>query len=236
MSEFRKHQQAAIEAVARHFSATVERGKNPPDAYLQIGGKRVAVEVTAIQRRIADRGCPAEPRLRLDKVALRVVRVLQANLNAVVPEGETVIVTITAPIRLAAKTTSELEERIRACLMRRSRSVEVKDSIHGNQIQFLVVKGIPRRAAKVIGFVHNPDTDPGILLEMTRSLLERIGAAAGKRASARFAGDRWLVVAVEDELPWVETYRQVYSRLSMPSDFKKIVMVVAGGRVETLTG
>ena len=112
----------------------------------------------------------------------------------------------------------------------------MKDSIHGNQIQFLGVKGIPRRAAKVIGFVHNPDTDPGILLEMTRSLLERIGAAAGKRASARFAGDRWLVVAVEDELPWVETYRQVYSQLSMPSDFKKIVMVVAGGRVETLTG
>jgi hypothetical protein len=67
-------------------------------------------------------------------------------------------------------------------------------------------------------------------------LIERIGTAAGKRAPARFSGDRWLVLANEDEPSHIETYRHVYSQLSLPNDFKKILMVFAGGRVEALAG
>jgi hypothetical protein len=49
--------------------------------------------------------------------------------------------------------------------------------------------------SQVIGFVHNPDSDPDVLLRLTQSLLQHIGAAAGKRAPKKFTGDRWLVVA-----------------------------------------
>jgi hypothetical protein len=45
MNELRKQEQAAIEAVAGHFSATWEKGEGPPDAYIAIGGKRIAVEI-----------------------------------------------------------------------------------------------------------------------------------------------------------------------------------------------
>jgi hypothetical protein len=51
-----KREQAAIEAVARHFSATWKRGGgDSPDAYATIAGKRIAVEVTATKPRIAER-------------------------------------------------------------------------------------------------------------------------------------------------------------------------------------
>jgi hypothetical protein len=88
MSKLRKQEQAAIEAVARRFSATWEKGDgDSPDAYVTIAGKRIAVEVTAIKQRIAERGDLTKPRLRLDRVALRLVGDLQATLSEFVPDG-----------------------------------------------------------------------------------------------------------------------------------------------------
>jgi hypothetical protein len=55
-------------------------------------------------------------------------------------------------------------------------------------------------------------------------------------APAEFAGDRWLVLAGENQLSHIEPYRHVYSQLSIPTDFKKILMVLDGSRIETLTG
>jgi hypothetical protein len=52
---------------------------------------------------------------------------------------------------------------------------------------------------------------------------------------ARSRGDRWLVLANGYELTDIETYRRVYSQLSIPHNFKKILMVFDGGRVEALT-
>jgi hypothetical protein len=114
--------------------------------------------------------------------------------------------------------------------------VDAKDTIHGNQIRVRVVKGGSKRTPKVIGFVHNPDSDPDVLLDVTHSMIKRIRAKAGEGAPAVFAGDRWLVLSSEDRLSHIEPYRHVYSQLSMPNDFKRILMVLAGGRIEALTG
>ena len=107
----RRRERVAIEAVARHFSATWEQGEEPPDAYLTIARKRIAVEVTTIRQGIADRGGLTKPRLRFDRVALGLVRRLQAALGESVPDGKTLIVTITAPIRVPSKTAAALEDK-----------------------------------------------------------------------------------------------------------------------------
>ena len=237
MSKLRNQEQAAIEIVARHFSGTWEKGDgDSPDAYVTIAGKRIAAEVTAIKQRIAERGDLTRPRLRFDRVALGLVGGLLAALSEFVPDGEAVILTITAPIRLPSKTAAALESKIRDCLARRSARVEVKGTIYGNQIRVRLVRGVSRRMSKVIGFVHNPDSDPDVLLRLTQSLLQHIGTAADKCPPDKFTGDRWLVVANKDGLSYIETYRHVYSQLSNSTDFKKILVVLAGGRVETLTG
>ena len=208
MSGVGKRERAALEAVARHFSATWEKGEAPPDAYLTIAGKRIAVEVTTTKLRIAERGGLTKPRLRFDRVALGFVRRLQA-----------------AP-----------EDNIRTYLARQSAQGEAKHTIHGNQIRVRLVKGGSRRTTKVIGFVHNPDSDPDVLFDITLSLIERIGAKARTGAPARSADDRWLVLAGDDRFSYIEPYRHVYSQLSIPTGFKKILVVLADGRIETLTG
>ena len=152
------------------------------------------------------------------------------------PDGRTLILTITAPIRVPSKTAAALEDNIRTYLARQSAKGEVEQTIHGNQIRVRLVKGGSRRTTKVIGFVHNPDSDPDVLFDITLSLLERIGAKARKGAPAGSTSERWLVLAGDDRFSQMEIYRQVYYQLSIPTDFKKILMVLADGRIETLTG
>ena len=208
MSGLGQRERDVLAAVARHFSATWEKGEAPPDAYLTIAGKRIAVEVTTTKLRIAERGGLTKPRLRFDRVALGFVRRLQA-----------------AP-----------EDNIRTYLARQSAQGEAKHTIHGNQIRVRLVKGGSRRTTKVIGFVHNPDSDPDVLFDITLSLIERIGAKARTGAPARSADDRWLVLAGDDRFSYIEPYRHVCSQLSIPTGFKKILVVLADGRIETLTG
>lgn len=235
MSELRKPERAAIEALAKHFSATWENGEQPPDAYVKIGKKEIAVDITAIKQRMIKWDDQAKPRLRFDKVVLGLIGRLQTGLHATVPDGKTLIVTVTAPIRLPGKTADTLEDRILSSLAHRSARLELKDTIHGNQIRVRLVKSFGG-TSRVIGFVHNPDSDPEILLGVTDLLLKCIGADAGKGMPAGFAGDRWLVIGYEGKPIQVDTYRQVCSQISLPSDLKKVLMVFAGGLVESLSG
>lgn len=235
MSDVKKEGRTAVEAVARRFSATWEEGSDPSNAYIMVAGKRVAVDITTLKRRGSGQGDAPKPRLRFDKVATRLIERLQATLGETVPDGMTVLLTITAPIRLPSKTAAALEDKIQTLLGRGSPGRDEKDTIHGNRVQIRLLGGGSGRVPKMIGFVHNPDSEPLLLLNMTRELLELMSAQAGKRAT-RPPGDRWLVVISAEGISCFEAYRYIYSQLHMATDFKKILMVFGDGRVEVLTG
>jgi len=235
MRDLKKQERIAIEAVSRRFSATWEKGTDPPDAYITVAGKRVAVDVTTLKRRGTGQVNAAKLRLRFDKVATRLIERLQATLGDIVPDGMIVLLTITAPIRLPSKTAAALEDKIQTLLGRGSPGRDEKDTIHGNRVQIRLLRDESERAPKMIGFVHNSDSDPLLLLNMTRELLELISAEAGRRTMGP-AGDRWLVVISAGGISYLQAYRYIYSRLRMATDFKKILMVFGDGRVEVLAG
>jgi len=91
------------------------------------------------------------------------------------------------------------------------------------------------RAPQMIGFVHNSDSDPLLLLNMTGELLELINAEVG-RLAPRPAGDRWLVLISGAGISFLEAYRYIYSQLRMAIGFKRILMVFSDGRIGMLTG
>jgi hypothetical protein len=234
MRELKKQERAAIEAVTRHFSATWGKGGDSADARLVVAGKRVAVDITTLNRRGTGQANAAKPHLRFDKVATRLMERLRANVGATrQPTGMTVLLTITAPIRLASKTAAALEEKIQTLSERGSRGRDVKVTLHGNRVMIRLLRGKSELTPNMIGFVHNPDSDPVLLLNMTRELIELISAAAGRWAP-RLAGDRWLVVMSDREFSCLEAYRTVYSQLRMATGFSKILMVFRDGRVGIL--
>ena len=234
MRDLKKQERMAIDAVAGRFSATLEKGSDPPDAYLTVDGKRVAVDITTLKRRGTDHGNDNKPGLRFDKVATRLIERLQASLGGTVPDGLTVLLTITAPIRLPAKTAASLEDKIQSLLGRGSPGRDEKGTIHGNRVRIRLLRVQSERAPKLIGFVHNCDSDSLRLLNMTCELLELISAEAGR--APRLAGDRWLVLISAGEISWLAAYRYIYSRLRIATGFKQIVMVFGNGQVGILTG
>jgi hypothetical protein len=233
MSDLKKEERAALDAVARRFSATWEQHSDPPDADLMVAGKRVAVEIRTLKRRGAGQGHAAKPRLRFDKVATRLLARLRTTLGDIVPDGTTVVLTVTAPIRVAAKTAAALEDRIHTLLTRRSAGRDQRATINGNRVQIRVLRNQSERAPKFIGFVHNADTDPVLLLNLTRELLELFSVEADRRAT-KHAGDRWLVVMSAGGSAWLDAYRDSYSQLRMATGFTKILVAFRDGRVGEL--
>lgn len=234
MSGLKKQERTAIVALASRFSATWEKRSEPAKAYITVGGKRVAVDIATPKRRDAGQGNAAKPRLRFDKVATRLMERLQATVGKSVPDGMTVLLTITAPIRLPSKTAGALECKIQILVGRGSPHRDEKDTIHGNRVQIRLVRGESLRVPKMIGFVHNSDSHPLLLLNMTCELLELMSAVAGRPAPS-LAGDRWLVVISARGTSCLQAYRYIYSQLRMATGYKKTLVVFGDGRVEVLT-
>jgi len=128
-----------------------------------------------------------------------------------------VILTITAPIRQNSRTAAALEDRIRQLLA--ARRAQFKATIHGNRIQVRVLKGGASRTSTLIGFVHNPEPDPAVLFDVTRSLLACVGSG---KASPR--DERWLIIANHDGPAPFETVRQVCLALRARTVFKRILL------------
>lgn len=112
------------------------------------------------------------PRLRFDRVATRLLDRLRDSLRKAVPGGATVLVTVTAPIRLASKTAAELEEKIQTLLRRGSPGRDRKYTIHGNRVRIRVVKHGRARSPKFLGFVHNSESDARQILDTASASLE----------------------------------------------------------------
>jgi hypothetical protein len=224
----KKQERAAVEDVAKHLSATWEEGDGSPKAWLVIGRKRIAVEVTTIEQRRAAAAITIKPRLRFDKTALGLVERLRMGLDDSVPDGRTVMVTVTAPIRQDSKTSVVLEQTIRATLAARPPRRDIKIAIHGNQVRVRVVKSRSAQTPKLIGFVHNPD--PGadlVLLDSAEALLDCIVAT-------KYPGASWLVIANEHSFLPAEIWRRISAQLSLLAGFKAVLMVFSEGRIEWL--
>jgi hypothetical protein len=120
---------------------------------------------------VSERSTPQRG-LRFDKVALRLISQLQSTLRDDVPEGKTILVTVSAPIVLPAKTATAIAKHVRRWLGDPS-SAECRTTINGNQICVRVVRSGSNRSANVLGFVHNAEVDTTTLLNTAQSSLHQ---------------------------------------------------------------
>jgi len=111
--------------------------------------------------------------LRFDKVAIGLIDRIEAAVRAEIPAGTTVAFTLTAPIRSDSKTGMAVEEKIRAVLARRGKATDVTASIFENRVRIRLIKPASNGAPKVLGFVHNPDADSRLILDVAQAILAR---------------------------------------------------------------
>ena len=232
----RSAQQSAIEAVAKHFSATWESAAEASDAYLTVRGQKIALGIAVLSQQSSRQKSVTKVRLREDKVAQRVLRDLESALHAHVPAGKSVILTLGAPIKVSRKLVVALTDVLVTYLESGSVEVDEKRTILGNRVRFRVLRLTSKWPAKVIGFVFTGDPAPGVLASTITSLHDEIVAMAKRRPPTGFSGDRWLVLVSDNWIADVKTYRRAYSLLSPSHDISMILMVSVSGRIEVLAG
>jgi hypothetical protein len=129
--------------------------------------KSPASDPDTIEREIIARLRAAKLRLRFDKVALRLVGGLKVALARVVPDGRTVLFTITAPIRLPGKTASAPEHMVRSS----PPDAERREVVHGNEVRIRGLRAVRKDMPKALGFVHSAESDAGAVLALAEAWL-----------------------------------------------------------------
>lgn len=126
----------------------------------------MASKTDTIERKISKRIAAAGIRLRFDKVALRLIDGVKAHVGQSLPADQSILFTVTAPVKLAAKTSSALQE-----WLARLRSEGRSTTINGNEIRARIVLRIPSDMPRVMGFVHNPENNADLLLDIAETSL-----------------------------------------------------------------
>jgi hypothetical protein len=111
--------------------------------------------------------------LRFDRVVVRVLGDLRAFADVAVPEGLAIALTLSAPIRLPAKTAEALREKIAALLSSEERPGDQGTEVQGNQVSLRLVQRPASRRPKLVGLVHNPSTNAVELLDLAERWLRR---------------------------------------------------------------
>jgi hypothetical protein len=233
--ELSDHEVAALAAVTVGAGATWTIGEGRPDAYLTIGTRRVAVDVATVPSRRAAHGVDGTPRLLFDRVARRFIDELQAELSEAAG-SRTVVVTHTAPIRMAGRTRAELTARVLDLLRSTSANADASEAIRGNEIRIRVLDLDRSSRGSVVVFIHNPKSDAEVLLDVTQSLLEAFASIARVPVAASGRDDRWLVLVDAEATTGVKTYQRVFDQLPPPPGFTRVLLVSGGRRVESLMG
>jgi hypothetical protein len=114
---------------------------------------------------------PAKLGLRFDRVVIGVLGDLRSFVEVATPETLSVLVTISAPIRLPAKTVSDLKTNITARLAAGSRQADSSIILHGNSIRIRLLERSAKVRTRLIGFVHNPGTAAERLLDLAEDWL-----------------------------------------------------------------
>lgn len=113
--------------------------------------------------------------LRFDRVVVRVLGDLRAFAEARTPAGAAVVVSITAPIRLPARTVEDIEDAIASLLVAGGRQGDLSASFRGNGVRLRLVEQAGDGAPRLIGFVHNPGSSAEALLDLAEHWLRARG-------------------------------------------------------------
>jgi hypothetical protein len=227
--QLRGDENFVIDSVARSFSGTWRSGENPPDAYLSVNNREVAVEIsTLMESRNDGRGGTVSVASDYTPPG-QLANELQEELQAEIPFGRGVILDLKWPFL----NKRALRGEIRQLLL--SAQTERKLKIEGNEIAIKISSdsGCPGRVDAVISSSALPRYD--IPTTAWCILQERVAAKAEKCRSLKFKGPVWLALRNRYLPADAETYRRAMKMFAIDHPFEKILLVSRDGSVDELS-
>ncbi len=227
-----------IESLANFFSAEWWAGEDPPDAYLKVEGREIAVEISTLMQNQSDGRGGTRSRMSDDAPALQLVDELNQELEGEIPYGHTVILILRTPILRKRILKPKLKETI-LDLVSRGRVQKLQKNILDNRIEATL--SLNDAPGHICGFVC-PSALPqyDILTETWCLLEERIIVKDQNIVKARncnrlpFQGPLWLTLIDRYPLAEVETYQRAMKMIAVDHHFEKILLVSRDGSVTVL--
>jgi hypothetical protein len=118
---------------------------------------------------------PSTLGLRFDRVVVWVLADLRSFVEAAMPGSLSVLVTMSAPVRLPAKTVSDVKARITALVAAGLPRADSSAIVHGNSVRLRLLEHPAQAPMRLIGFVHHPRAAPETLLDLAEQWLRARG-------------------------------------------------------------
>jgi hypothetical protein len=229
--QLRKDEEFVIDAISRAFSGTWRSGEDPPDAYLMMDNREIAVEISILmQSRFDGRGGTVS--LLSDAMSpMRLADELNDDLKSEIPDGRGVILVLKWPFSNMRAVKDHLAREICQLLSSGDSTRQLK--IAGNEITIEIRSHGGPGCVTAVG---TPSALPLYDVQTTAccALQERITAKAEKCRSLKFTGPVWLALLDCYRLADVETYQRAMTMFSVNHPFEKILLVSRDDSVDEL--
>jgi hypothetical protein len=229
----REDEKFVMDSVARWCSGTWRCGEDPPDAYLKMGDREVAVEISRLMESRNDGRGGTVSRASDVVPAARLVDELKEQLRDEIPEGRGVILELKSPFLNKRAVLGPLKARIRDLLLCPS-AQRVQETFSGNEVEISICDDEAKNIQALIVPSALPLSD--ILTAALSILEERIAVKAETCRARKFNHPIWLALRNGYPLADVETYRRAMSMCSVNHAFEKILLISRDGFVDELFG
>ena len=169
----RADEKFVLNSVSRFYGGDWDAGEDPPDAYLTVTGRRIAVEVSTLTQRVTD-DTGTRSRISDDAGAIRLANELDLEVGSSVPTGKRVMLVLSSPIADRRKTKPTLAAEIRSLLSADATKRNV--TIRGNDVEISVYDWDGLDGKKIVALVKSRSSSPDILKNATSILEDRIGS------------------------------------------------------------
>ena len=166
------NEEFVLNALVGYFGGVFIDGEDPPDAYLLLDSRRIAVEVSMLVQQLVDKNGNQRSRFKDDIPAVNLANDLDDELNNLIPADKYVFLIIPSPINDIRKTRKELGQKI---LEKIETNSEISDfDIRGNRISINIYDRPGSSGKKIAAAVSNRHSSANIGLNAQLLLQDRI--------------------------------------------------------------
>jgi len=222
----------AMNSIVKEFGGTFTEGEDPPDAYLQLNGKNIAVEITQLVQQVQNDKGEMISRHAHDRPAITLSDELDLQMKNDIPKGKYVFLVLGTPINNIRKTKRELKKEILTQL--KSGVVKQDLIVENNEISVSIYNGDRATGKKVISAIANKFSDANLLNNTMNLLSDRITSKLKKCKAKSYNGEYWLALLNDYWVADTDSYRLAYGKLNIQHDFSKILIIDSHGQVESI--
>jgi hypothetical protein len=220
-----------LDCLVTKYGGSYTKGEDPPDSYLVLDRKKIAVEVTRLVQQVPDERGRMVPRISQDQPPFDLAKSVQDEVGGDLPINCNVLLVLSAPIHQARKTKRELVEVVRSCL-REEREIE-KISLFGNEIE-IEINYNATMSERVRCIVSNKFSTANIGENAIQILSDRVIEKEKKCDFSIACEEYWLALYNDYWLASLKSYQYAYRQLRLDHSFDKILLIDGYGRVDEL--